>query len=241
MVEDELVDQGRCGHDSAYSWRYGARQIRAIRPARPVQQNDSGITSSRLFGECEVSKHAVAPRLQDLCSDPDRPGEDGVRSSLASRCTSNSARAFSTSWLRRSSSRRLRSCTLTTSSAVRALWKLLPPAGGVAAGSTGGGGNTGHDGGAGAINGTALAAVLRAGSLLVASRARTLSTSQPPPGSGAMWPDSVTFCSAVWETPRRRDGVPPLAAMAPGSAATTQSHALPGPVPARWRPYSFSM
>ncbi|WP_281271372.1 hypothetical protein, partial [Humitalea rosea] len=60
-----------------------------------------------------------------------------------------SARAFSTSWPRRSSSRSLRSCALSISLAVRALWKLLPPADGVGSGSGMGGATTAGRGGAG--------------------------------------------------------------------------------------------
>jgi hypothetical protein len=61
------------------------------------------------------------------------------------------------------------------------------------------------DGGEGCTGaGATMAAVLRAGSLLAASRARTFSTSHPPPGSCAMRPACAAFCSAVCEMPSRR-------------------------------------
>jgi hypothetical protein len=47
-------------------------------------------------------------------------------------------------------------------------------------------------------------AVFRVGSLLSASRARTLATSHAPSGSGAMRPERCAFCSAVCEIPSRR-------------------------------------
>jgi hypothetical protein len=88
--------------------------------------------------------------------------------------------------------------------AVRALWKLPPPADGVASGGSTAGGATIAGPGPGAGAGSAMPAALRAGSLLAASPARAFSTSQPPPGSGAMRPARCAFCSAVCDTLSRR-------------------------------------